>query len=224
MERTIAVEAPDSVSMLEPVQMDRIPMREPATILVVGDLIYDVYLVGTMQDAVTEPVFNDTARFESLGGAASAAVHLAASGNEVRLVGVVGADGPGRRTREMLRERGVADTFVLEDMTRSTTQRTHLSAEGRCVLRLDHESHNPLPDPLVARLSECVGALLPQVDVVVCADSGKGVCTSGLIDPLLEAARSAERPVFVDCSDHEPERDGEGPQLVSWTDRANGSP
>jgi D-beta-D-heptose 7-phosphate kinase/D-beta-D-heptose 1-phosphate adenosyltransferase len=199
---------------------ERVPLCEPATILVVGDIIYDLYLGGTMHDTTTAPVFSDVSRLESLGGAANAAANLAASGNDVRLVGVVGADAAGRRTRELLRERGIADTFVLEDITRATTQRTYLAAEGRTVLRMDHESRNPLSIPFLARLRECVDALLWQVDAVVCADSGKGVCAAALIDPLLAAARSAGRPVFVDCSGHAPERYHEATALVMHVDAA----
>jgi rfaE bifunctional protein kinase chain/domain len=188
--------------------------RRVPTILVVGDVIYDLYLNGTVPGAATAPVFHGASRLESLGGAANAAANLASLGNDVRLLGVVGAGVAGRRTREMLRECGIADTWVLEDLSRPTTQRTYLVAGGRQVLRLDTEGRTPLSVPLVARLLECVGVLLSQVDAVVCVDGGKGVCTPDLVDPLLAAARSAGRPVFVDCASLHPERYHEVTALV----------
>jgi rfaE bifunctional protein kinase chain/domain len=183
------------------------------TVLVVGDVIGDLYLAGTVQHAAPRlaaqhaaPIFCGASRYECLGGAANAAANLRALGNEVRLLGVVGADATGRRTRELLREQGIADTFCLEDMTRPTTQRTYLVAGDSHVLRLDHESRAPLAAPLIARLLECVDALVAEADAVVCVDSGKGVCVPGLIDPLLAAARSAGCPVYVDCASQDAAR------------------
>jgi D-beta-D-heptose 7-phosphate kinase/D-beta-D-heptose 1-phosphate adenosyltransferase len=169
--------------------------------LVVGDVTYDLVLNGTMRDTAAAPVFSGSSRLESLGGAADAATRLAALGNEVCLIGTVGADASGRRAREMLREQGIVDTFVLEDLSRPTMQRTYLVAEGRQVLCMDRESRAPLSAPLVNRLLECVDALLPQVDAIVCANGDKRVCAPELIDPLLTAVRSTGCPIFVDDVD-----------------------
>jgi D-beta-D-heptose 7-phosphate kinase/D-beta-D-heptose 1-phosphate adenosyltransferase len=146
------------------------------------------------------PVFSGASRLECLGGAANAAANLAALGGKVSLLGVVGADALGRRTREMLREAGIAGTFVLEDLTRVTAQRTYLSAAGRPLLRLDRESQRPLSTSMIARLAECIEALLPRVDGILCIDGGQGVCAPSLIDPLLAHAHVCSCPVFVDCA------------------------
>jgi bifunctional ADP-heptose synthase (sugar kinase/adenylyltransferase) len=170
----------------------------PPTILVVGDVIHDLYISGTVRGAATAPIFSGTSRLEALGGAANAAANLAALGSNVRLLGVVGADDPGGR--------------------RPTTQRTYLSADGRQVLRLDREGRTPLSGSMIARLAECADALLPEMDGVLIADSGKGVCSPLLIDPLLARAHSCNCPLFVDCASPAPERYGQATALIAHLD------
>src|SRR5262249_26330192 len=78
--------------------------RRP-TVLVVGDVMCDVYLWGTVHRVSTEapvPIFESTGRHQVLGGAANVAANLRALGCEVRLLGVVGADAAGRCVRELL--------------------------------------------------------------------------------------------------------------------------
>ena len=174
--------------------------RRP-TVLVVGDVMCDVYLWGTVQRISTEapvPIFESTAQHQVLGGAANVAANLRALGCEVRLLGVVGADAPGRCVRELLHRQGIDDTAVLEDSSRPTTEKTRLVAQQQQVLRLDQESRAPLTPALVKRALQHSTTLLADVDGLVCSDYHKGVCTPGLLEPLFAMARTAGKPIIVD--------------------------
>jgi D-beta-D-heptose 7-phosphate kinase/D-beta-D-heptose 1-phosphate adenosyltransferase len=174
--------------------------RRP-TVLVVGDVMCDVYLWGTVQRISTEapvPIFESTAQHQVLGGAANVAANLRALGCEVRLLGVVGADAPGRCVRELLHRQGIDDTAVLEDPSRPTTEKTRLVAQQQQVLRLDQESRAPLTPALVKRALQHSTTLLADVDGLVCSDYHKGVCTPGLLAPLFAMARAAGKPIIVD--------------------------
>src|SRR5215510_7830851 len=174
--------------------------RRP-TVLVVGDIMCDVYLWGTVQRVSTEapvPIFESTGRHQVLGGAANVAANLRALGCEVRLLGVVGADAAGRCVRELLQRQGIDDTTVLEDPSRPTTEKTRLVAHQQHVLRLDQESREPLAPDLVRRALQHSTALLADVDGLVCSDYHKGVCTPDLLAPLFAMARAAGKPILVD--------------------------
>jgi len=174
--------------------------RRP-TVLVVGDVMCDVYVWGTVSRISTEapvPIFESTARHQGLGGAANVAANLRALGCEVRLLGVVGADASGHGVRELLHHQGIDDTTLLEDPSRPTTEKTRLIAQQQQVLRLDQESRAPLAPDLVKRALQHAHTLLADVDGVVCSDYLKGVCTPALLEPLFAMAHAAGRPVLVD--------------------------
>ena len=198
------------------ISRERLSRQRRPMVMVVGDTICNVHTWGTVRHASgaapalgeaatgTVPVFDSMARHVSLGGAASAAANLRALGCDVRLLSVLGADAIARQMRELLRQRGVSDTFVLEDVTRHTTTRTYLVAQGGHILRLDHESRIPLSPPLVSRLLGYLDLLMAGADGTVCADYGNGVSASGLLEHLFTVSRRAGCPVFINCEGQDP--------------------
>src|SRR5258708_20531607 len=73
-----------------------------AKVVVVGDAMLDVYLVGEVDRVSPEapvPVVTVHASRHGLGGAANVAANVAALGAECRLVAVVGQDAPGTSGR-----------------------------------------------------------------------------------------------------------------------------
>ena len=174
--------------------------RHP-TVLVVGDVMCDVYLWGTIERISPEapvPILTCQDRQYVLGGAANVAANLRALGCRVRLLGVVGTDTAGQRVRELLHQQGIADTWLLDDAQRPTTEKTRLMAHQQQVLRLDQESRAPLAPHLAAQIVQTGNTLLAEVDGVICSDYAKGVCVASVLAPLFAAARAAGRPIIVD--------------------------
>jgi D-beta-D-heptose 7-phosphate kinase/D-beta-D-heptose 1-phosphate adenosyltransferase len=181
--------------------LERAVLHRRPTILVVGDIMCDVYLwgdVGRISPEAPVPVFESMRQQQILGGAGNVAANLRALGCEVRLLGVVGADATGHDVRALLQQQDIDDTWVLEDRSRPTTQKTRLVAHQQQMLRLDQESRAPLSPALIARALRLGEALMGEVDGVVCSDYCKGVCTSSLLGPLFAAARAAGHQVVVD--------------------------
>lgn len=170
-------------------------------VLVVGDIMCDVYLWGTVHRISPEapvPVFESLTRHQTLGGAANVAANLRALGCEVHLLGVIGADAAGQQIRTLLQQQEITDTALWVEPGRPTTEKTRLMAQQQQVLRLDQESRAPLSQESVALALQHAQHLLPDVDGLVCSDYQKGVCTPALLQPLFAMARAAGRPIIVD--------------------------
>ena len=172
--------------------------RRP-TILVVGDIMCDTYLWGKVSRISPEapvPIFESAERRHVLGGAANVAANLRALGCDVQLLGVIGADAAGRCVREQLYEQGIADTWLVQDVTRPTTEKTRLIASQQQLLRLDYESQTPLSPSLVvagvavrgashARHRRCGVLRLPERGLYPCAS--RTICSRW---PVLLVIRS----------------------------------
>ena len=75
-----------------------------------------------------------------LGGAtASVAANLSALGARVALVGVIGTDLMGAKVKELLKEKGIDTSYLVEDPSRPTIQKTRIIAQHQQVVRVDHE-------------------------------------------------------------------------------------
>ena len=82
------------------------------TVLVVGDLMIDHFLIGSVERISPEapvPVVRFQHEEFRLGGACNVANTIAALGGRTELLGVVGADGEAERLRRVLRARGTCD-------------------------------------------------------------------------------------------------------------------
>lgn len=181
--------------------LDRCLQKRSPTVLVVGDIMCDNYQLGKITRISPEapvPVFESIEERQTLGGAANVAANLRALGCDVRLIGVIGADAGGCRMRALLRQQDIADTWLVEDATRPTTEKIRLLAQQQQVLRLDHECRAPLAPSLCSRVLTYAGALMEEVDGVICSDYHKGVCTPDVLEPLFAMARAAGHPIIVD--------------------------
>ena len=77
-----------------------------AKILIVGDIILDEYLKGSVTRVSPEapvPVLKPAHRDLRLGGASNVAVNAKALGSKVELIGVIGKDTAGRELKDLLK-------------------------------------------------------------------------------------------------------------------------
>src|SRR5436305_14065526 len=98
-----------------------------AKVVVVGDAMLDIYLVGEVERVSPEapvPVVTVHASRHGLGGAANVAANVAALGAECRLVAVVGEDARGTSVRSELDDRQLSTSYLVTDPGRPTTPTT----------------------------------------------------------------------------------------------------
>jgi D-beta-D-heptose 7-phosphate kinase/D-beta-D-heptose 1-phosphate adenosyltransferase len=168
-------------------------------LLVVGDVMLDQFIRGRVSRISPEapvPVVQVTGETFHLGGAANVAANVRALGGRASIVGVVGADGHGRRVARELAAIGVSAAGLVRVGGVETIRKTRILAHQQQVVRLDHE-----PERLPRRLARVVTARVLRafgdVDGIVVSDYNKGVVTHELLERL--AARPNARPlVFVD--------------------------
>lgn len=184
-------------------------MREPVDIsafsgcqiLVVGDLMLDEYVWGAVDRISPEaPVQIVTVEREeyTLGGAGNVANNLAALGAKVSVAGVIGTLGDGDRMMALFDALGVDASGVLRDPDRPTTRKTRIIAANQHVLRIDRETRSSIPEEIHRELISFILEKLPESDVMLISDYGKGVVTPSLIRRAAAGADACHRIVIGD--------------------------
>lgn len=172
-----------------------------ARVLVVGDLMLDVYLRGGASRISPEapvPVVRVRDEWRALGGAANVAANLVALGAAVRLVGGVGEDAAGREFLEETERLGIDASGVMALEGRPTTTKTRVLVGHQQVARYDREVDRELSGPDASTLVERIEAAAESVDAIVLEDYDKGVLVPAVIEAALDMARRHGMPVVVD--------------------------
>ena len=165
-------------------------------VLVVGDAMLDRYWFGEVERISPEapvPVVHVRATEERLGGAANVARNVVAVGAQARLLTVVGDDDAGRSIGRLLAASDITG-HLHTDRRLATTVKVRVIGRQQQIVRVDFETA-PEAEVLAAHLDEYT-RLLPECDVVLLSDYGKGGLAH--IVRMIELARAAGRPVLVD--------------------------
>lgn len=147
-------------------------------ILVVGDLMVDEYIFGTVDRISPEapvPIVDVKEVRYKLGGAANVAANLSALGAVPSVVGVIGADQKAGMLKQMLKEIGAETKWVVTDGTRPTTVKTRIIAGSQQLLRVDWESRDYLVGSVKEEVLEIIEWHSKSYDAVIISDYGKGV-------------------------------------------------
>lgn len=166
-------------------------------ILVVGDVMLDHYMFGTVTRVSPEapvPIVCATRDEYRPGGAGNVAMNLLALGCDVTLMTVAGAD-LNRSILFGLME-GV-DRYAFDDPSIATTTKLRV-VSGQHLLRIDREEC--VSDlQILGDMAEAFGEIVRDFDAVIMSDYNKGVLSNELATSnMMLAAKLAKVPVFVD--------------------------
>ncbi len=168
-------------------------VSQNARLLVVGDLILDQFVWGSVRRISPEapvPVVEFERESFMPGGAANVARNLTALEVPTELFGVVGQDASARCLRELLVDQRVVCQGVLRDTNRPTSIKTRIIAHQQQIARVDRESTEPLDARTLRRLLSAMEETIFQADAVIVGDYGKGVVTQTLLDELKRTCRA----------------------------------
>jgi rfaE bifunctional protein kinase chain/domain len=172
-------------------------------ILVIGDVMVDEYLWGSVQRISPEapvPVVSCTQREYRMGGAANVAVNIKSLGAEPVMCSVIGDDEIGKIYLKMLQDQHMTDRGIIESKERQTTVKTRIIGNHQHLLRVDHEITTFLDSSLELAILERIKEIIEQlkIDAVIFQDYDKGVLTPILIKELTNLFMRRKIPVLVD--------------------------
>jgi len=177
-------------------KLPALPDTRKARVLVVGDVMLDRYWFGDVSRISPEapvPVVKIERSEERPGGAANVARNAASLGAGAALLSVVGKDEPAQALARLLADCKV-DASLTPDEAVSTTIKLRVIGRQQQLLRIDFENW-PTNESLRAKLAD-FEARLPNCDVVILSDYGKGGLTH--VSDMIRLARAAGKPVLVD--------------------------
>ncbi len=177
------------------------------TVLVVGDLMLDQFIWGKVSRISPEapvPIVEVTRESYFPGGAANVARNLRALGASVRMLGVIGADQPGRELRRLLQQQEINADGLLVDDSRGTTLKIRVVAHRQQVVRIDRESTEQLPTALARKLLDRFTEDLSGVDAVIFEDYAKGVLSQERLNAMQRLARQQHKITAADPSARHP--------------------
>ena len=172
-----------------------------ARVLVVGDLILDHYVWGTVNRISPEapvPVVHVDSESVKLGGAANVFHNIMALGGQAEVCGVVGSDEGGRRLLKELGGRRPGRGGVVVDPDRPTTRKTRVVAHHQQVVRYDIEHRTDIRPALQRRILRYVESRIREIHCLVVSDYAKGVVTAWLMAELTRLAALRRIPIVVD--------------------------
>lgn len=172
-------------------------------ILVIGDMVADIYLDGRISREAPVLVLEQAGEKVVAGGAANVVNNIATLGGKVHAVGLVGRDKSADGLREILAANGADVRGLIADDSRPTISKTRIIAGGRAtvsqqIVRIDRESKAPMAPAVEAELCAYIKSILPTVEGVVISDYGSGTVTEGLQSLLIDYCQAKGIPSIVD--------------------------
>ncbi len=171
-------------------------------VLVIGDLMLDIYKYGTASRISPEapvPVVLVREQDWICGGAANVAMNKRELGCQVELVGYIGNDHIGYNLKAELRRHGIPLIHSVESSS-ATISKTRIISDRQHMIRYDDDSdinthmHQQMYERiLISRIAEL--SRKKTFDVVVVSDYAKGTITKEVMDVIKE---SFECPIICD--------------------------
>jgi D-beta-D-heptose 7-phosphate kinase/D-beta-D-heptose 1-phosphate adenosyltransferase len=180
---------------------DTVERLHKARVLVVGDVMLDRFIYGTVGRISPEapvPVLAYRETKAALGGAGNVVRNLSTLGAQVGFITVVGNDAEAQEIGSMLSALdGTVPSFI-QEQGRQTIMKTRFIAERQQVMRLDRESPHDIDRKTEEKILREVAEYLRNCDIVVLSDYGKGMLCRNIPAAIIDQCRKAGKTVLVD--------------------------
>ena len=176
-------------------------MLDMRKILVIGEVMLDIYFLGEVSRISPEapvPVFKKVDERYVLGGAANVAANLAAAGQKVSILSLVGEDEYGNKLRELFTQKGI-DKSLIQASNRPTITKTRFLAENnQQMLRMDVEEVREISEELCQELLAQLERIIDEFDLIVLSDYLKGLLSYNFTQGVIRIAKKYGIRVLVD--------------------------
>jgi D-beta-D-heptose 7-phosphate kinase/D-beta-D-heptose 1-phosphate adenosyltransferase len=170
-------------------------------LLVIGDLMIDEYVWGKVERISPEAPVQVVAvqnQDYTLGGSGNVIHNLVTLGARVTVLGVVGKDSDGKLLIDQLDAIGADTGGVIQNKGRHTTKKTRIIAEHQQVLRVDRETKSEIAAQIFKRIVKKAEQIIPDVDLVLISDYGKGLVSRAMIKSLVQIAKAHGKILIAD--------------------------
>jgi len=175
-------------------------------IMVIGDMVADVYVEGNVSRISREApvlILEHMAETVVPGGAANAVHNTAALGGCVYAVGVVGDDYAGHQLTQRLQMKQVNTNGIIIDPSRPTITKTRVMAGGQAtvrqqVVRIDREKKEPLSGSGQQAMKNYILSHIESMAGVILSDYGSHTVPQGIIRSVIDGCQRADIPCIVD--------------------------
>ncbi|WP_426130741.1 D-glycero-beta-D-manno-heptose 1-phosphate adenylyltransferase [Pararhizobium sp. PWRC1-1] len=170
-------------------------------ILVVGDIMLDHYVRGSVQRVSPEApalVLQIHDENWAMGGAGNVAANIASLGGSAILIGLVGCDPAGAMLKEMNLSRNPrVDARLYCQPGFNTIEKTRFLAQDRHLLRADRESLS-ISDESEGGIIAGIREAAAECSAMVISDYAKGVITPRVVKAMIEVAKQWGIPIIAD--------------------------
>ncbi len=170
-------------------------------ILVVGDVVLDQYIRGTVERINPEapvPILHAHHESEQSGGAGNTAKNAAALGATTMLVSAVGSDATAEKIKVAAQTEGYQGQFST-DPSRPTTRKIRYIAASQQMLRVDYEETHPLEALAEAEVIAAIQSAGDAIAGIIVSDYDKGVITANVARAICAMAKAKNIPLAVDA-------------------------
>jgi D-beta-D-heptose 7-phosphate kinase/D-beta-D-heptose 1-phosphate adenosyltransferase len=168
-------------------------------ILVIGDVMLDEYVMGTVDRISPEspvPVVAVQEVKNVLGGAANVAMNITGLGVDCSLLGYIGMDSAASIVIGKLKESGI--NYKLTYSSNPTTTKTRIYGRNQQIVRIDRESNNVADETDRNALIYDFDREIVGAGAVIISDYNKSVCDINVCSHIIQKAADSGIKVFVD--------------------------
>ena len=172
------------------------------SILVIGDVMLDRYLMGNVNRISPEapvPVVLLKQSEDRAGGAANVAANLRGLGLPTQIIGCVGEDVTGIILKKIIAVSGIGTDNIMTSKSRPTVSKTRVMSGNQQIVRIDDESAALFNDEeMITLLNNVAEALNTKPAMVILSDYAKGVLSDSACKSIIEQCKKLKIPVIAD--------------------------
>mgnify|MGYP001311495744 CR=1 FL=1 len=171
------------------------------TILVIGDLILDEYLLGEVERISPEapvPILKVLNTDERLGGAGNVAFNCKSLGCNVEIVSITGNDIEGQNLINKLSDKKIK-CFIEKNNQFKTVKKTRLISRSQQILRIDDEN---IPPQSTKKMVKTFIERIKYSDIITFSDYDKGTLIE--LPYLIKEAKKFNKKCLVDPKGNDP--------------------
>ncbi len=178
-----------------------LPAIRGKKILVVGDLMLDRYILGTVDRISPEapvPVFLVEKENFAPGGAGNVANNIAALGGAASVLGIIGKDEAASRLIKEFKKRKIDTSGIISIASKPTTQKIRAVAHGQQLIRLDIERTDKINGGFEKKAMNFLAKKIKNTDVLVVSDYAKGFITKNLAGKIINLSKKHGKKIIGD--------------------------